>query len=194
MVAGRLFPRRLELTALDYAGQHLGRIGEYFGEGEDLSSESTAGTVAEWISRSERLLFILDVDRLVFPEKFQEAADGETATISWGLEQYISIIEATDPEDVIVVATKCDILIDQRSIPAPGDLPSHDAFTQAVTEHLTTRPDVQRLLDLTGEEAIVPVYIETRRSDGEYVPRLDGNGNLIPVGYDTLISEIQVRQ
>lgn len=197
VIAGNLFPRRLQLTALDYAGQHLGQVAEILEENTDDSfnkSSSTPGQVAEWINQSESLIFILDVERLVFPEKFGELGETDQQTLSWGLEHYTTIIEEVQPDDVIVVATKCDILVDQDFVQAPAQCESYNDFTIAVTEYLSSRPDVEQLLSVAGEKRIHPIYIETRKRDGEYVPKLDDTGNLNPVGYDHLINEIKNRQ
>jgi len=194
IIVGYYFPRRLELTALDYAGQHLGQIATLIDEGGATEDdESVPGQVVEWIGDTDTLLFILDVERLVYPEEFQ-AADADEGTISWGLDHYTTITENIDPDDMIIVATKCDILIDQGFVDPPQMYDSYDEFRNAITEALTTRPDVQELLATTGESTINPVYFVTERRDGTYVPYLDTDGNLVPVGYDHLINEMRTRQ
>jgi hypothetical protein len=194
IIAGYYFPRRLELTTLDYAGQHLGQIATLIDEGGATEDdESVPGQVVEWIGDTDTLLFILDVERLVYPEEFQ-AADADEGTISWGLDHYTTITENIDPDDMIIVATKCDILIDQGFVDPPQMYDSYDEFRNAITEALTTRPDVQELLATTGESTINPVYFVTERRDGTYVPYLDTDGNLVPVGYDHLINEMRTRQ
>jgi hypothetical protein len=196
VIAGYYFPRRLQLSALDYAGQHLERVAELIadetaGEGE---GDSVPASVADWITDSDTLIVILDVERLVYPEKFQEAGVTDADNISWGLEHYAAIIDHLDPSDVVVVATKCDILIDHGRVDPPTVADSYDEFREAVTAELGTRPDVTELLDLAGENTIHPTYFATKRSDREYVPRLDGDGNIMPVGFGHLIAEFRRRQ
>lgn len=194
VIVGYYFPRRLELTALDYAGQHLERVAQLFEQGETSEDEGVPGEVAELIAEGDTLLVLLDVERLEYPGKFREdvAAD---ESISWGLNQYATILQNHDPEDVVVVATKCDILIDRGHVDAPAVGGSYDDFRAAVTEYLASRPDVRELLDMVGESTIHPVYYATkRRGEDEYVPRLDEQGNLMPVGYGQLLAELRRRQ
>jgi len=138
-------------------------------------------------------LFILDVERLVVPEEFHEGETDEGA-VSWGLERYTTITEGIEPDETILVASKCDILIDQGYVDAPRAYDSYAEFQEAVTEHLTARPDVQELLATTGESTIHPVYYVTEQRDGQYRPYLDDDGNLVPVGYDHLVGEMRARQ
>lgn len=197
VIAGYYFPRRLELTALDYAGQHLARVAERFKRGADDDPDgSVTEDVADWIRTTDTLLVLLDIERLVHPDKFQEPGVTDAANISWGLEHYTTILtNQTQPHDeVVVVATKCDILIDQQMIDPPSTHNSYETFREAVTERLSTRPDVSELLEVTGETTIHPVYYVTKRRDGEYVPRLDEAGNLMPVGFSHLIGELRRRQ
>ena len=194
VIAGYYFPRRLELTALDYAGQHLTRSAERIGTGtSEADDDGVPARVVDWIEQADTLLFILDVERLVYPEEFSDGAVGDE-TISWGLEHYTTTTEGVDPDDTIVVATKCDILIDTGKVDPPQSYNSYDEFRAAVTEYLTARPDVQELLATTGESTIHPVYFVTERRDGTYVPYLDDNGNLTPVGYGQLVDEMRARQ
>lgn len=199
VIAGSYFPRRLELTALDYAGHHLGRVAELFADdtdapGDEGDRDTVPSEIATWIKETDTLVVLLDTERLVYPEAFHEAGLTDEENVSWGLEYYATILANTNPDDVIVVATKCDILIDQRQIESPGAYDSFAAFKADVTDHLTARPDVRELLQSADETSIQPVYFETITRDGEYLPRLDERGNLVPVGYDHLINEIKRRQ
>lgn len=194
VIAGYYFPRRLELTALDYAGQHLTRIAERIGTGtSETDDDGVPAQVVDWIEQTDTLLFVLDVERLIYPEEFRDDAVGDE-TISWGLEHYTTITEGIDPDDTVVVATKCDILIDTGKVDPPQSGDSYDEFREAVTEYLTTRPDVQELLTTTGESTVHPVYFTTERRDGTYVPYLDEDDNLAPVGYGHLVDEMRARQ
>ncbi len=195
VIAGSIFPRRLEVRAMDYAGQHLGRIAELFAEDEyDSDAEAVPQVVAGEIRAADTLLFLLDVERLIYPEEFQAVGAEGDQDISWGLEDYGTILESVTPDDTIVVATKCDILVDRGLVDPPSEYDAFDEFRDAVTEHLTSRPDVDHLLQLTGESTVHPVEFATRKRDGQYLPYLDDNGNLVPVGYDRLIDELRRRQ
>lgn len=195
VIAGSYFPRRLELTALDYAGQHLGRVADLFSSDAVTDEEETAAQeVASWITDADTLLFILDMERLVYPEQFQDTPVTDAEHISWGLEHYGTILNNTDPDDVIIVATKCDILIDQQFVAPPHEFPTYAEYRNVVTEFLTDRPDVEQVLRTTGESTIHPVHFVTTQHDGQYVPQLDENGNLMPVGYDHLIDQLRRRQ
>ena len=203
IIAGYYFPRRLEITAPDYAGQHLQRVAELFetesitGENPDSDpSESIPATVAQSTAGSDTILLLLDVERLVHPDRFQlvDDVDAEEDTISWGLEYYASILEHLDPDDVVIVATKCDILVHDGAIDPPGTFDDYDSFANAVTEFLGSRPDVQELFALASEDSITPVFFATKQQNGEYVPRLDESGNLMPIGYRHLVETLRARQ
>lgn len=194
VISGYYFPRRLGLTALDYAGQHLSQIAKRIGRGEtDGDSDNVPAQVVDWVVKADTLLFILDVERLVYPEEFHEAESDEGA-VSWGLEHYTTITEGIDPDEIILVASKCDILIDQGYVDAPRAYDNYAEFREAVTDHLTARPDVQELLATTGESTIHPVYYVTEQRDGQYLPYLDDDRNLVPVGYNQLVGEMRARQ
>lgn len=194
VISGSYFPRRLELRAMDYAGQHLGRIAELFGDGGiDDAQDTVPQTVANNVLGADTLVFLLDVERLVFPGEFQAAGVTDEENISWGLEQYGAILENTDASDIIVVATKCDILLDQGKVAGLSSYDSFDGFRDAVTGYLRSRPDVEQLLSMAGESTIHPVQFATEKRDEQYIPALD-DGTLVPVGYDHLINEIRARQ
>lgn len=195
VIVGYYFPRRLELTALDYAGQHLERIAELIDHGVDnLQPESVPARVALWIGDSDTLIVLLDVERLVRPGEFTDAPVGEDESISWGLEYYTTILDRHDPDDAIVVATKCDLLVHEGHVDPPVQFASFEAYREAVTNHLSARPDVAELLTHAEESTIHPVFFATRRRDGTFVPRLDGRGNLMPVGFGHLVEEFRRRQ
>lgn len=194
VIVGYYFPRRLELTALDYAGQHLQHVAELLRKGGEVGGDGVPAQVAGWIDRSDTLVVLLDVERLVYPEKFQGVGVTDDENISWGLDQYATILEHSDPEDVVVVATKCDILVDRQLVDPPSVHDSYDEFRDAVTERLASRPDVRELLELTGSSKINPVYYVTKRRGSEYVPRLDEDGNPMPVGFSHLLAEFRKRQ
>lgn len=197
VIVGYYFPRRFELTALDYAGQHLPRIAERLGNG---SGETTGGTervparVADWIRDSDTVIVILDIERLVHPDRFRPAGADGGEPISWGFEHYATILSARDPTQTIVVATKCDILLHEGLVDPPTEYPDWAGFRGAVSDHLRERPDVGELLELTKQSEIHPLFYVTKRRNGAYVPRLDEDGNLMPVGFGHLIEGIGRRQ
>jgi len=195
VIAGYYFPRRLEVSALDYAGQHLGRIADVLAsDGEPDPEASVPEDVATRVTEADTLFFVLDVERLVFPEEFHEAGATDRANVSWGLDHYTTILTHIDPDDVLVVATKCDILVDQDIVAPPEAHESFDDFGDAVTDHLSSRPDVRELFQRTDASEVHPVYYATEKRDGEYVPQLDEDANLVPVGYGNLIDEVRSRQ
>lgn len=195
VISGRYFPRRLELQALDYAGQHLSRVADVVaGRAGNEPADSIPRKVATWVEDADTLLVILDVERLVYPGAFQEEGVTDRQNVSWGLEYYGTILEETTHDDVVVVATKCDILIDQGYVATPSEYQSFEAFREAITEYLGSRPDVTELFGLANESEIHPVYFQTKVQDREYVPALDDRNNLIPVGYAELVDELSARQ
>lgn len=195
VISGYYFPRRLELSALDYAGQHLGKIAELIESGRvDPEKNTISHRVAHEIQEADTLLVILDLERLYYPEKFDDTGEGDPDSLSWGLEYYVRILNNTDPDDVVVVATKADIMIANNDVPPPGEFESYDEFQGRVSESLTVRPDITQLMAQIDDSQIYPVYFVTKLRDGQFVPRLDDQGNLVPVGYGPLLTELRRRQ
>ncbi|UIO99747.1 hypothetical protein Hbl1158_14685 [Halobaculum sp. CBA1158] len=219
MLVGNLFPRRMRLVAYDYPGQLLPQIADRV---EHMSSSSTlsrlpflggdeapdvqadggavesvddqAGRVASDLLGSDILMVVIDCERLVHPQEFDEAETGGQDTgRTLGIEYYKPILENSNVEHVVIAVTKADVLIHDESIPVqpPSAHGGFTGFKSEVNELLGERYDIQELKQALEETEVQPVFYKTEKRDGEYVPLRDASNNLIPVGYDNLIESIQ---
>jgi len=100
---------------------------------------------------------------------------------------------AANGANVMVVATKCDLLIDDFSTVADNPLNQglESEFQQATEQQLKNKSaSVVELCETVGAEKIYPVYYETIRDTDQYRPALGDNGSLQYQGMDYLGSAL----
>jgi hypothetical protein len=179
-VHGTIFPRNIQIASLDYAGEYLDRLPDALTGLLENESDETLLALAENVLQADTLILILDVERY---------ANNEPLDIS----EYFSILQATDETDVLLVATKADILAEQfreeRGIEAHryyGD------FKEYVNQKLSGNQQVRALIEETTGADIHPVYYQTTEAevgDGR-VPMRDENNSVMTVGFDRLLERL----
>lgn len=221
LLVGDMFPRRMRLVAFDYPGQLLPEIAERVRElaGTSLLDDlpfvggSDAGragletdggavtdtgdvvtTVASNVVEADTLMIVIDCERLVNPRSFEggNPSSGDRDR-SLGIEYYKPILQNVDVERTIIVATKADVLVhdDSLQVDPPDHAGGFERFKRQVNAVLDDRYDVTELKQQLGQSEVQPVFYETRKVDGEYVPLRDDANNLIPVGYGQLIDVVR---
>lgn len=200
-VYGTAFPKNIEVQTVDYAGEWLPLVPDVVTMDDDELHEyvDTAGFSAEamadirdGVDEADVLVLVLDVEKHVA---------GESLDIG----TYHEIVEKTTGTTVLLVATKCDFLVDpfQRETGLDPHV-SLDEFATYVEQTLTRREQVRTLVERAAGSTVYPVWFETRPAadetvgdgDGDRVgdegppprvPSLTEDGQLIPVGFDRLL-------
>lgn len=220
MLVGDIFPRRMRLVAFDYPGQFLPEISDrvrelasssildfvpFVGGTADGTPELQAdggkitdrgdivNIVAKNVVRADTLMVVIDCERLVHPQVFGGNDDGGAGDSALGIEYYEPILDNTDVENTIIMATKADVLIHDDTLPvdSPEDAGGFDAFKQQVNVMLDERVAIQEMKQQLGQTEIHPVFYKTIKKDGEYVPLRDNYHNMVPVGYRELVDTIR---
>lgn len=214
VLVGDLFPKRMRIVAFDYPGQLLSEIPNKLKEitgtstfstsssqsnpspakadGGTATKEGSAYTVAKDVANADILMVVIDFERLIGTP----AEDDTGSTVenqSLGIEYYNEILDAVDVENVIIAATKADVLAHDDSFDV--DLPETDKeftrFKQEVDSILDQRYDIQELKQQLEQPDIHPVFYRTQEVNGELIPERDSANNLIPVGYKQLVDAIR---
>jgi hypothetical protein len=179
-VDGRAFPKNIQLSSLDYAGEYLERLPSALMSADDEVENSTLRLLAQRVRDANTLVLIIDVERYHNNEPLE-------------IEPYFDVLDVASNKDVLLVATKCDILAeefrDQRALEAHQYF---DEFREYVNETLIENNQTVRTLvqDTSGSE-IHPVYYQTTTDEnGERVPMRDRNGNVMTVGFDELLDKM----
>lgn len=189
--------------------------------GDQSSSSSTASLsqrevidrLEEKVLGSDTLLFMLDCERLI------GRAPAGTGSESLETTEMNRIVNGADPDRVILVGTKADILIDDWKpwhrahyggeidsdrLPDPHEV---DRYERSFREYVTERfeDEAGMLLNNADTNTVYPVYFATemvdtaegeapqkdrRNDDVEWVPVPNEHGELQPRGYDHVLSAI----
>lgn len=177
-VTGSLLPQKVSISALDYAGEHLTRLPDVLTEREENPPEELT-RITEGVTNASTLIMLIDSERFVNEEGL-------------GLAEYFEILEATDQNNVILVATKSDIFADmfyEEHEQSPQA--NFDAFRDYVETQLTQSEQFASLLRQTPTSEVHPVYYETEfNDDGERVPYRDERGQVITVGFKQLLEKL----
>jgi hypothetical protein len=177
-VDGTIFPKNVQLTSLDYAGEYLDRLPDGLTGMLENENDQTLLELARNVQAADTLLLIIDVERFTNDEPMD-------------ISEYFSILQAVEGKDVLLVATKSDILAEQfreeRGIEAHryfGD------FKEYVNEELTRNAQVRNLVQDTAGSEIHPVYYQTTEADvgGGRVPMRDETNSVMTVGFDRLLN------
>lgn len=176
---GRIFPKNIEISSLDYAGEYLSRLPDALTGLLENEEDQHLLKLAENVLDADTLILLVDCER------FEE---NEPLEIS----EYFSILQACDNKDVLLVATKADLLAQQFK-EARG-LEAHryfDDFQQYVNEELRSNQQIMSLVEETARAEIHPVYFQTKENEaGERVPMRDERGSVMTVGYEQLLQKL----
>ncbi|WP_418282888.1 hypothetical protein [Halorubrum sp. DTA98] len=179
-IDGRVFPKNIELSSLDYAGEYLEELPNALMSADDEIDNSTVRLLAQRVRSANTLVLIIDVERYHNNEPLE-------------IEPYFDILNAASNKDVILVATKCDILAEEfRNTQALEAHQYFDEFQEFVNETLIENNQaVRTLVQDTSGSKIHPVYYQTTTNEnGERVPMRDRNGNVQTVGFDELLEKM----
>ncbi|WP_136601125.1 hypothetical protein [Salinigranum halophilum] len=176
-IHGRVFPKNLVVEGIDYAGEYLEDIPDALLFPDEVDDQQLIG-IADRVRGADTLILIIDAGR------FSGEDDLDIAP-------YPSILEECPDTEVILVATKADILAEEfeedEGLRAPRDF---DEFRRYVNDRLTNNRVVRTIVQETAGAEIHPVYYQTTRENGELVPQRDADNNLMTVGYDELLDEL----
>ncbi len=179
-VHGSVFPTNIQLSAMDYAGEYLARLPDAItgAIGED-EMDNTLRRLSEGVENASTLILCVDTERFV---------NNEPLDIS----EYFSILQATDNEGLLLVATKTDVLADEFE--EQRGLEPHlyfDEFKEFVNNRLRQSENVDSLVTETAGAEIHPVYYQTKvNENGNRVPMRDDTGSVMTVGFDELLERI----
>lgn len=179
-VHGSVFPTNINLSSIDYAGEYLQRLPDALtGALDDDEIDTTLNRLVENIETANTLIFVIDVERF---------ANDEPLEIS----EYFSILQAADDKDALLIATKADNLA--AEFERDEGLEAHlyyEDFVTYVNRRLRQNENVQALVQQSGNHDIHPVYYQTKEDEqGNRVPRRDGTGSVVTVGFDELLNKL----
>ncbi len=176
-IYGDVFPVNVHLTGLDYAGEWLPELpDELVGANDD--SPTPLPRLAQAVDGADTVIFLIDCERFANDE-------------SLGIEPYFEIMQSQDETDIVLVATKADVLAGQfreeRGINAEQYF---DDFVEFVNDRLQNNQTIRALVTESAGSRIHPVYYHTRVNDeGERVPMRNG-GDVTTVGFDRLLERL----
>lgn len=176
---GRVFPKNLRISSLDYAGEYLSELPNVLmSAGSDID-DTTLRRLNQEVRLADTLIFILDLEQYTSGEGLQ-------------IEEYFDIIQAVSDKRVLLVATKADLLAEEfRETQSMEAHRYFDEFTQYVNNELQNSNQVRTLVQDTAGSQIHPVYYQTKvADDGERIPLRDNSGNVMTVGFDRVLDEV----
>lgn len=178
-VYGSVFPLNVQVTGLDYAGEWLGDVPDVLlGAVDESEVPSTLARVRDAVVAADTLILLIDCERYANDEPLD-------------VEPYFDILQAEDETDVILVATKADVMADrfreERGLNAEQYF---EDFRRFLNDRLRTNQTVQSLVAQSGSSTIHPVFYQTRVNDaGERVPMRNA-GSVATVGFDRLLERL----
>lgn len=197
---GDIFPKQLKISATDHTGELLRKLGENLSDPYSItdrfkifqsqyrklnplktfnpSGKRNYLLFENQVRTADVVLLLIDVQRV------QSNEVGYIDSL-----RTIGQRAAANGATVMVVATKCDLLIDDFSRVAdnPLDQGLEDEFQQTIEQRLKDRSaSVVELCETVGAEQIYPVYYETTRDTDQYRPALGDNESLQYQGMDDL--------
>lgn len=201
---GELFPKRLKISATDHTGELLTKLGENLADPysikdrykilqskyrklNPLKSFNPSGRrnyllFENQVRTADVVLLLVDVQRL------QSDEVGYIESL-----RTVGKRAKTNGATVMVVATKCDRLIDDFSRVAdnPLDQGLEEEFKHSTEERLQTGyASVAELCETVGAEHVFPVYYETIRDGDQYRPDLSDHESLQYQGMGELGTEL----
>lgn len=179
-LSGKLFPKNLDLSSLDYAGEYLFDLPDALMASDENIGDSTLRILADEVQRVDTLILILDMERYSNNESLE-------------IESYFDILNTVSNKDVILVAAKADILAEEfKNDQALEPHLYFDEFKEYVNDRLVRgNESVRTLVQDTANSEIHPVYYQTTVNDiGERVPLRNHEGKVETVGFNELLNEI----
>jgi len=180
-VHGDVFPKNVRLSTLDYAGEYLSQLPDVLTDTVmEENTDQVAQRLASAVRAADTLILVVDVERFV--------DDAQNLDIN----PYYGILEAVGDKDVILLATKADLLAErfqeERGLEAHR---YYDDFREFVNNQLRQSKTVDSLVLQTGGGEIIPVYYQTTENEhGERVPMRDDANQVMTVGFDYLLDRI----
>lgn len=142
--------------------------------------------VSNNVSDSDKLVMLLDVERYV-------GEYSDDTEVSMGVNSMRKIARSTDPDEIILVATKSDYLIDQWQDevgseygPATNDK-RWNSFRDFVSEEFYDNMAIQGFMDVVNTSRVYPVYFQT---DENFDLKTDEDGNIQTEGYNDLLDAL----
>jgi hypothetical protein len=178
-VYGSVFPMNIQLSGLDYAGEWLEEIPDVMlGTRDESEMPNTLARVHEAVDRADTLILLVDCERYANDE-------------SLDIEPYFEILQAADDKDVILVASKADVLAETfREEKGLNAEQYFDDFKSFTNDRLRTNQTIQSLVAQSAGTEIHPVFYQTRlNDDGERVP-MRNSGSVATVGFDELLERL----
>lgn len=179
-ISGKIFPKNISLFGLDYAGEYLSDLPSALVSPPRDIDNTTLKILKNEIEITDTLILVLDAERY---------SNGESLEI----EPYFDILKSLSDKNVMLVATKADILAEEfkkdRGLEA---YQYFNEFREYVNQEFTEgNQNIRTLVQDTSGTEIQPVYYQTRVTDnGERVPMRDSRGNVNIVGFDELLEEM----
>lgn len=176
-VHGRIFPKNLVVEGVDYAGEYLEDIPNALMFPDEVDDQELVA-IADRVKVADTLMLVIDASRFV---------DGSDLDIS----AYPRILEECQGTEIILVATKADILAkdfyEDEGLRAAANFGEFRAY---VNDRLTSNQVVRTIVQETAGAEVHPVYYQTTQENGELVPQRDDENNLMTVGFDELLDEL----
>lgn len=179
-IDGTVFPKNIGVSSLDYAGEYLERLPDVLMNPSQEVDDPTLQRLAERVQAADTVVLLIDVERHYNNEKLD-------------IEPYFDILNVASGKDIILVATKADILAeqfrDQRSLEAHQYFDDFREFTNDTLRENSQA--IRTLVQDTSGATIHPVYYQTKVTDGgERVPLRDRNGNTNRFGFRELLNKL----
>lgn len=209
LMKGRLFPQRIKLSVTDHTEAMLRRLGDELDESPTFRDRITI-----WMAKYRQLNPLVTMTpgcesnyRLF--ERQVRATDVvvlcvDVARLQQGEFGFVDSLKRigkraqSNGASVLVVATKCDLLIDEFSLVVDNPLEQglDRKFRLEIEQKLRDRYGIiDQMCIAVGAYRIYPVYYQTTKTkDGRLIPVVDSNGapqyhGIDPVG-DELLDEL----
>lgn len=179
-VHGSVFPTNIRVSAMDYAGEYLARLPDAVTGAIDTDDmDNTLRRLAGGVEDADTLILTIDIDRFESNEPLD-------------IQEYFSILQASSEKDILLVATKADVIAEQFKDERGLDAHLYyDEFTEFVNMRLRQSENIDALVTETAGTQIHPVYYQTKVNDnGDRVPMRDERGSVMTVGFDQLLDKM----
>lgn len=179
-VYGSVFPINVRMSVIDYAGEYLSVLPDAVsGEMPPEQIDETIDSLATGIEEADTLVLVIDVERFINNDPLEIA-------------EYFSVLQEAESTDVLLVATKADIFVDDFEQEHGKDAHVNlEEFTAYVNSRLRRNENIDALVTETAGSQIHPVYYETKLNEnGNRVPVRDSTGTVVTVGYGRFLNKM----